>query len=1252
MSAAPEHPDQPLALHGVQAIEASAGTGKTFTLATLVLRLVVERGLRIEQVLAVTFTEAATQELRSRIRARLLLASGLLDTMMAEVAGVADAASSDEPDTGESSETTITRAVLDAHRAGSGESLGSLRNRLRSAIDGIDLAAIYTIHGFCARVLRDHALESGQGFDTPDLLANDRDLREEIAADLWRVGAIETEGANDLLTLWPGGPEAMAADLSALVRERVLMPEAGPLPADPSQPLHEAADRLIAAVREHGEAFRMDVLAAIAGKVLNGQSYKIDWVDGLFDALRQWSGHGDAAVIFQHDRLDRLTVDFLTAKTNKGKDASRPASPLSAVVAEYLVVRDALEAYRAARRVNVLHDVRREARRRLALRKRELRVQTYDDLIDRVAEALDGPQADALVARLREQYRIALVDEFQDTDWRQWQIFRRVFGADSGDPALFLIGDPKQAIYGFRGGDVDTYLAAVEQKSTTKAPPLVHNFRSRPSVLAAVDALYAAAGDDAFVVKDIVFHPVKPGGVCLDRHYLVAESSTSAAKAGLMPAPALTIWRAPAPLPDAAGKVKPWSADQSRALATAACVAQIHRVLTQSRAGQQLIDGRALQPGDMAVLVRSHGEATRIRQALAEAGIPAVAAGKQSLFATDEARDLHALLLALLHGADDTRLRMALATVLVGVDAAGIAALESNGDALHDRRLQALAWREQLDTGGALALVNSLCAQQAQRLLGLHDGERRLTNYLQLGERLQEAQRDTLGLHGLVDWLTRAIAQADGHDDTQLLRLESDARRVQVVTLHKSKGLEYPLVFLPYAGIGGRTRPAGRYVIVNESGERVLHWHLQAEQSGWEPSKAAWQRAEKAEDARLLYVGLTRARHALWLATGDFANHAASALAPMLANPTGLAKAHPDAIILDDTRPSGELPWLTTENESAVPAARVQQRHPAADWWVYSFTQLAHADSQASARADSGQLVMAATTEDVGSAADEPALDPLLQETVGPVDDGHDARFSGSRFGNVLHAALERVDFAAWAHWRDGDSAPADQANVLRSALREEGYGETDLDDGAALLTGLVGRTLTVRLPEGGALHALNPDERRAEIEFHFAMQPTAVPALLDLLHGHGMLRERRGFGLRRQLEGLMTGKIDLTYVHDGRWYVLDYKSNRLPRYDASAMAAAMAHSEYDLQALIYTLALHRWLRFRLGEGYDYARDFGGIRYLFCRGLAPHADSGDGVHAQRFAPELVHALDALFAGRPAATPRVGRDQRDVGESRA
>ena len=223
-----------------------------------------------------------------------------------------------------------------------------------------------------------------------------------------------------------------------------------------------------------------------------------------------------------------------------------------------------------------------------------------------------------------------------------------------------------------------------------------------------------------------------------------------------------------------------------------------------------------------------------------------------------------------------------------------------------------------------------------------------------------------------------------------------------------------------------------------------------------------------------------------------------------------------------------------------------------------------------------------------------------------------------------------------------GAPAPGvEEAALIAERLRAAGYPAQDIDDGVDLLVPLIGHTLTVPLPEGVRLADVPAQLRRPEIEFQFALAPTRVDALLSLLHRHGLLAARQGFGARRRLEGLMTGLIDLTYLHDGRWYVADYKSNRLPGYGPAQLEAAMAHSEYDLQALIYTLAMHRWLRFRLGEGYDYARDFGGVRYLFCRGLDASRDDGRGVQAWRFDPVLVEALDALFAGASGASPARG-----------
>ncbi|GAB2628336.1 exodeoxyribonuclease V subunit beta [Novilysobacter erysipheiresistens] len=1221
-----------LPLDGVRLIEASAGTGKTFTLATLVTRLVVERSLRIGQVLAVTFTEAATQELRGRIRERLELAARVV---LSEDGEDADAAAA------------LSCTIVERHLAAGGETRVQLARRLHQAVWEVDLAAIFTIHGFCARVLREHALESGHGFDARTLLTSDAALREELAADLWRSFAADPDTALLLPRLWTQ-PQQLQDDLRVLLSHDPLLPAPSTPGDDPLPALAQAAGILREAFAAHGGELRDALDAAVATKFINAAMYKSDTLDACWQALQHWCDRADPAAGFD-DKLARLGTRVLLDKTNKAGQGSTPQSPLCDAIDAFLDARARHEAWLDARSTTLLHRIRDEARTRLAELKQARRLQTYDDLIDGVADALESERGNALVAALREQYRIALVDEFQDTDPRQWSIFRRVFGRPHGDapadaqvhsPALFLIGDPKQAIYGFRGGDVHTYLRA--QDDAEPAPPLDRNFRSRPGVLQAIAALYVAAGSNTsapdtsntgsdedgnapspFVDPRIRFMPVHPGGRRSDDDFLRNGAA----------APALTVRTIVDPAEPDAKSIK---ADRSRALATRACVAEIHALLVEGRAGTTSIDGRPVAAGDIAVLVRSHREATQVQLALAAAGIPAVAAGKQSLFATDEARELLAVFEALLHPADDSRLRAALATLLVGLDAAAIAALDDDATTHAALQQQAQDWRERWQRSGPFALVADLCAAAGERLLGLLDGERRLTNTLQLGELMQDAQARTPGLHGQLDWLRAAIAEADSDDEAQLLRLESDARRVQIVTLHKSKGLEYPLVFLPFIGIGGNGHNDVRHHAVHDGARRVLHWKIDKESPAWKAARDAHDREEQAEQARLLYVGLTRARHALWLATGAFVGHAKTRLAPMLADLDRLRRE--PAIAIDDA-PVGPAPApLPPQLEDAVPAARIAQRTIPRDWWVYSFTQLARAD------AGEGAAPLAAAIGAEQGADDEALADAMTpavhagaggdENAIAP-DDAYDPRFAGSRFGNVLHDALEHVAFEAWRDWRHGDAPPPGQDAPLREALRSGGYPDADLDDGVSLLAGLAGHTLVAPLPEDGRLCDLAADARRAEMEFHFALAPTRVDALIALLHRHRVLRDRHAFGARQRLEGLMTGKIDLTYTAGGRWYVLDYKSNRLPAYDPASLDAAMAHSEYDLQALLYTLALHRWLRFRLGDAavggrYDYARDFGGVRYVFSRGLAP--DGREGIHAHRPEPGLVHALDALFAG--------------------
>ena len=1190
-TAADDYLDLPL--DGLRLIEASAGTGKTFTLATLVTRLVVEGGLSLAQILAVTFTEAATQELRARLRRRLALASAI-----GRALANGEAIDDDE-------ESRLTRQILQRRLAV--EDAASLQARLLRAEHEIDLAAVFTIHGFCARVLSEHTLQTGQAFDAPEMIGSERELLDEVAADLWRAYGADACDAELLSLLW-ASPEALALDLDTLLRVGDLQPERPQSVSDPAPRLRAAFDALGSAHAEHGQDARAKIAHAFAAKHFDGRKARAASFDQAWESLAR--GLSGMSLTCDDPHLDKLTNERLAGFAKAGAENRVPASPLFDALSAWFAADRERRQWLSEQALILLYRLREEARQRLRRFKQNRRVQSYDDLIDQVAVALDGPQGAVLARQLRNQYAVALVDEFQDTDARQWSIFRRIFAAQQGEEgdraALFLIGDPKQAIYGFRGGDVQTYLAA--KRDASLAPPLLHNFRSRPSLLRALERLYAQAGEQAFVDPGIAFQAVVAGPGNLDSDYLRRGA----------PAIALTVRLLASAERDPDGMAKPFSAPQSRQHAAEACVDEIRVVLADARAGEATIKGIAVRPGDIAVLVRSHAEATLMQSALTAAGIAAVAAGRKSLFETEQAEELLAVFQALLQPADESRLRAALATQLLGVDAAGIARLDHDDAWRSAQQLRALQWRERWQRHGPLALVSDLCAANAERLLSLHDGERRLTNTLQLGELLQQADAQALGMHGLVDWLRTRIAGADPEDEQQLLRLESDARRVQILTLHKSKGLEFPLVFLPFVGIGRNAdKPAHHCLVPGENG-RVLHWKLGRDDDSqrWQQAVTAWELEQRAEEARLLYVGLTRAEHALWLAAGDLYKHGASALAPMLAS------LRPSAEILLDSRPAqGQpLPLPALSSPPAPPARRAQRVLPR-DWWVYSFTQLS--------KAESGEVgVEAAAIAEERGAEDE--ADPRAAEEASPVE-LFDLRFSGSRFGNVLHDALEHVDFAAWRHWRGGP-APLGQEPVLRAALLAGGYADADLEPGIVELESLIGRILTVPLPEGGTLCELSQSSRRAELEFHFALRPTSVETLLALLHQHGVADERRSFGPRRQLEGLMTGKIDLTYRHAGRWYLLDYKSNRLPAYDPPALQQAMAQSEYDLQALIYTVALHRWLRFRLGADYDYARDFGGVRYLFCRGLEWNEAGVAGVQAWRPPLALVDAVDALFAG--------------------
>ena len=1184
-------------LHGRSLLEASAGTGKTYALAGLFARAVIVERLCVPQVLAVTYTIAATQELHARVRARLQAAAELAAQWCEGDPAVCAA---DKPD------IALLRRLLhialhgaevqDAGMQHDGmprrdgrESLPALRLRLARAVRDLDQAAITTIHGFCQRLLVEHALDAGQALVATELQPDNRASRRALAVALWREFSVEARGSDFLRRAF--------ADIDGLAN--AMVPLLAPEPLLPAPPaagmsLEDAWRQVREALAADGERFRAAIEQATASRVLSAAKDKIVPTAALWDWFAQQNASPPPAVPPQ---LAAITASGLRDRCLKDKAPLLPDSPLCGAVDVFLRARTASD-------LQLLHALRMAARERDHAHKQAYNVRGFDDLVAAVYDALQNQDTRAkLVAALHAQFPLVLVDEFQDTDARQWAIFDLLSQAGG----LVLVGDPKQAIYRFRGGDVQAYLQARREVGSTAQ--LDRNYRSRPCLVDTVNALFARMPAGA-MGAGIAFGAIHAG-----------KGDDADALVEGRPAPALSFHVVP-PREDGKDHNTPASVD----IAAALCARAIRDALqaaTEGRFTRRGADGvhRRIEARDCAVLVRRHHEAQAVRDALAALGVPAVATGRQSLFASEAAQALLTLLLALAAPGDERRLRATLALPLFGLDAPALRTLERDGEQLRHWQQQFEQWRVRWQQHGPQAMLAEVVAGRAAPMLALADGERRLTHLLQLGELMQEARAARLGPHGQLDWLRAAIDSADDADEAQWPRLESDASRVQILTLHKSKGLEFPLVFLPFVGIGRSSGQGSGFVAYHDDDVRVRQWKSDhASALSWHEAKQRAAQEDTEEDMRLLYVGLTRASDALWVCGGALASNGKSALHDLL---RGNA---PDQALRDALGPHlqcahgfpdvADTMRLPPSRITAVPPARPSQRRLPRDWWIHSFSQL-HRQ-----RPHGTQALIEDMLVEHAPASDERPL-------AIAVDLPRDPRFSGERFGNILHHALEHTDFAAW---RDhlGETPPPGQDAVLRRALQSQDYREVDYADGVRALTPLVAATLNALLPEGVRLCDVPPAQRIAELEFHFALDDASAPALLALLHAHGIAMERRDFGPWPRLSGLMTGKIDLTYRVDGRIHVIDYKSNYLPDYDTATLQHAMATSEYDLQALLYAVAVHRWLRLRLGPAYDFDTHFGGVRYLFSRGLE-RADPMRGVVVPHLPRALVDAVDALLS---------------------
>jgi len=1210
-------------LQGTQLIEASAGTGKTWNICGLVLRLLLEQRLEVQGILVVTFTKAATAELHERIRSRIVMT---LAALRGNSAAMAD---------------PFVHALLQGARQQHGLADDDMALRLDLALQTFDEASIFTIHGFCQRALADAAFSAGMPM-VQTLLEDDSELVLQVASDFWRrhvAAAPLTPQLAAYLVEQGDSPDRWAALLArhqAKPLSQLLWPDdlnaAVPGASLSSAPLAQSWATARRLWQSDREAIVRTVLGALTQ--LNGTSYNEASID---KAAGQWDRLFDDAStlppIMESPQLSLLGSTRLVPK--KGQAPVPPHAFFSAAQAwldEHARLRKCLH----LSRLRLLRELLSQGPHALREAKRERRVQAFDDMLFNLYQRLTAPEGPALAAALRARFPAALIDEFQDTDPLQFAIFSTLYAG--GAAPLFLVGDPKQAIYSFRHADLNTYLQA--RKHTTAEYTLAQNQRSTPDLLAALNALFGA-NPRAFMLQGLDYAPVscgaKPRPVLVDR---------------TLPRAALQLWQLPS-----AADGSPLSKAAARQTAADACAGEIARLLQAGLQGDVTLDGRALRAGDMAVLVRSHAQGLLTRQALAALGVGSVEHSQASVFASADARELEAVLRGVLEPTREPVLRAALATALLGGEAAALQTLADDEPATLAAVQRYSDYRQLWQHRGVGVMLRQwmVAEQVSARLLARPDGERRLTNLLHLAECLHEAAMTHAAPEALCRWLQteRSAAGSQGRsDDAAQLRLASDRNLVQIVTIHKSKGLEYPLVFCPFLWDGhpGASSPQGDGLDHHDAqGQPVLDFRT-LDRAQAQAVKAGLALERAAENLRLVYVALTRAVHRChvvvglygcgpkqstreacrgplsWLVAGAAHDPAAWLKKPVAAPAlqaawTALAAAHGPQLALAPlpTGPHAPVPMPRPAPESV--AALLPPSHIDAGWAIGSYSSLALGARHEAAALDHDLRLLPAgfDTADIAVAAGSAvaATSALI------IADDDILRFPrGAEAGECLHAVFEHMAFTEPATW------PAAVAAAL--ATHPPPWNDAaEAPLGPAMLQHMLADVLHTPLP-GGAVLAQVPRARcLVELEFSLPVPQLGAAALAQALRQHGYATPSLSFGT---LRGHLRGFIDLIFEHGGRYYVLDWKSNHLgdspDDYAPASLARAMDRQGYHLQYLLYCVALHRHLALRV-PGYDCARHLGGALYLFVRGVRPHWP-GRGVFAHCPLPATIEHLSALL----------------------
>jgi exodeoxyribonuclease V beta subunit len=1079
---------------------------------------------------------------------------------------------------------------------------------LEQALRRFDEVMITTIHGFCKRVLETSAFETGMPFET-EFVQDEKRLREAAALDFWRR-RIYPDSFLAQVSLGIGLTPISLLDEYDRWRSH---PGIELLP--PGEELANAAARLRLALEGVAEKWSFaegEVLGLVETLTLNANPYLgSDTMRGELQAGLE----GDYGALLRATR--QLTPEAVMGQVNKRKHREPIEHDLFSRCEE---VSTESPRFAHALRVAFIQEVDRSVRKA----KEEQGIFSFDDLLTSLDRVLcDDDFADSVVPAIARQFDAALIDEFQDTDPLQYRIFSRLFST----LPLFFIGDPKQAIYSFRGADIHAYLEA--RSSAARSYTLGRNWRSSTEMVAGVNALFAR-GNSPFLYPEIPFHPVRAAGGA-------DETPLRGDDAGAL------AWWSLQPLEGSKGAPKEWSKAEAGRLFLDRLAKEVVTLL----AGGGTIGERPVRPRDIAVLVRKRTQAMEVQRVLASVGVPSVMSGFGNVLESGECHELVRVLRAILSPRDEGALRAALATELWGWNARELHRLneeEGSLPALIDSLEQ---YREAWQHGFMLMFERFLAEQGVRaRLLAHGDGERRLTNLVHVAELLhQAAQSGNLSPEGLLLWLERTRSRGLEDREQAQLRLESDAEAVQIVTIHSSKGLEYGVVFCPFLWDARRPDSAGP-ALAHASGRVVLAYGSEAKPFHQRVAQAE----ELAEDLRLCYVALTRARYRCYVGWGAAGRDCSrSSLAYLLHQPQSEEAAPEDRAEQAMAHIKSVMGGWGEELERFVASNEVMSLEVVAELSALPAWQMASQEtgtlsprlwpvsSSARARQLAGWRMVSYSSLAQGREGERPDhADPEAKEgeavTEEVVPKGIHAFPRGAAPGTCLHEIFERIDFK--------EVEREARLQLVRSVLLRHNLLENGVWEWSETVCEMVDAVLQAVLPGAGfRLADVAADARFNEWQFYLPVGDLTPATLSEPFRasGAGWIGSEYGprlLGLSHEtLRGYLNGFIDLAFCHEERWYIVDWKSNFLgptaEAYHEEALCAEMSRHHYVLQYHLYTAALHRYLKTRLPD-YDYERHFGGVYYVFLRGTEP--GSARAIYHDRPGLELIEGVLSCIGG--------------------